>query len=206
MALRLNYNPVAKRTQEQKAALPDDVQQRLKSWEDAGQKRSCLKRLKKNESSVKVGDIFLVGLREHPNVLFYGRVLHIISAPQKLDWLNGECIAFIFKCHTKTKTLDNLIIDYDNVICGPEILSTVFWEKGNLETIGNIHLTKEEKQLDMGFWNNDIIGKGGQFVDKHLKPMNHFPKYFQWRALCTYDGITYHLKKAIIIDPSLAEE
>lgn len=196
---RLDYNPITKRWNDRMATLPKEKIELINS--SIG-KENLLK-LKKSKNSVKTGDIFVLSPKE--GLYFYGKVLEANIKHDIDDWINGCHVVFIFKTKSKNKDIKEFMADYTCLLCGPDIVTSDYWRKGFFETIGNVPLTNEEKNLDYGFFKKDILGKGGSFKKANGQSINHMPKFFASSGVLVDAGIYMELRTEFIIDPSLLE-
>lgn len=103
------------------------------------------------------------------------------------------------------KNLNSYFPNYDDCVCGPDIFDVSYWEKGYFEIIGNVPLTKEEKKMDIGFFDNNLKW-GKVFIDSQGKILSHFPQYFGSSGFTTVVGVSLNLSVAYITNPSLLNE
>lgn len=103
------------------------------------------------------------------------------------------------------KNLNSYLPNYDDCVCGPDIFDVSYWEKGYFEIIGNVPLTKEEKKMDIGFFDNNLKW-GKVFIDSQGKILSHFPQYFGSSGFTTVVGVSLNLSVAYITNPSLLNE
>ncbi len=207
--LRIDYNPCSKKYDEWLSHFTQEQQEKINEISNGINNAPKLIKLKRNRQPVEVniGDVFLVSNKE--GIHFYGKVIQRVNTQHpKYRWMEESYVAFIFNCVTEEKKMDNYLPNYDNCVSGPKLFLLDFWKKGYLEIIGNIPLTKEEKKLDIGFFDGESrYGKySGIFRDAQGKELSHFPKYYNWLAGITIDGISMSLSTAYITNPSLLEE
>lgn len=148
----LDYNPCSKRNIERFSQLPIDKQEQIAALSDGTIEASKLIKLKRNRKPVEVheGDVFLVSNKE--GLYFYGKVIQCVNTKHDRFKWSEECyVGFIFKCTTREKNLNNFVPNYDDCVCGPELFDVSFWGKGYFEIVGNIPLTKAEKNLILAF-------------------------------------------------------
>lgn len=203
--LKLDYNPCRRRYDEWLSKFSQEQQKKIEEIEDNVNMSPKLIKLKRdrNPVEVNVGDIFLVSNKEGIN--FYGKVIQCVNTKHpKYHWSEKCFVAFIFKCVTKEKNLKNYIPNYNDCVCGPKLLDESYWKKGYLEIIENIPLTKEEKKLDIGFFDGNSKN-GGIFINAQGKSLSHFPKFYEHTGFVTPFGITMKLSVAYITNPTLLE-
>ncbi len=202
--LKLNYNPCRKKYDEWLSQLSQEQQYEICELQDDVRLIPRLIKLKRNRKpvEVKVGDIFLVSNKD--GLYFYGKVIQEVNTNHpKYSWSERCFVAFIFKCVTKEKTLDNYLPNYFDCACGPKIFDESYWTKGYLEIIGNIPLTKEEKKLDIGFFDGNQYG--GSFLDAKGNMLSHFPEIYGSLGFVTPVGISIGLSSTYITNPALLE-
>jgi hypothetical protein len=182
---------LSKMTEEQKASL-------MQLKESATLGFVVLKRTRREK---KVGDVFVCSVQE--GVYYYGRILKV-NVKQEWFTTKGCLVVCLYKERTNKKTMDDFKGDINNLMFDPEIVFPQYWSNGYFETIGNVPLTKEEEELDYGFWKQKILKKEGYFVKEDDTYMDHAPKYFNMMGVTLYWGFYENIKEAIIVDPSLA--
>lgn len=85
----------------------------------------------------------------------------------------------------------------------PAIITSQYWSMGWFETIGNVPLTEEDRNLDCGYFKSDFRGSSGSFYTVEGKMPDHFPKYFSIYGITTLSGIYDDFRIESIIDPSM---
>lgn len=202
--LTLNYNPCRKRYDEWLSQFSLEQQRKITEIGDDVKMSPKLIKLKRSRKpiEVNVGDVFLVSNKE--GLYFYGKVIQSVNTEHpKYHWSERAFVAFIFKCTTKEKNLDNYSPNYNDSACGPKIFDESYWEKGYMEIIGNIPLTDKEKKLDIGFFDGNQ--NGGNFIDAQGTAMTHFPEFYEILGFVTPLGISIKLNITYITNPSLFE-
>ena len=203
--LKLDYNPCTRRYQEWLSQFSQEQQKKIADLGDDVNNVSKLIKLKRDRKPVEVsvGDVFWVSNKE--GLYFYGKIVRSVNTnhPQ-FNWSKICFVVFIFKCITKEKNLDNYSPNYNDCVCGPAIFDVSYWEKGYLEIIENIPLTKEEKKLDIGFFDSSSKN-AGTFVNSKGKIMRHCPKFYDVLGFKTSWGISHKLSVTYITDPMLFE-
>lgn len=192
---KIDYNAVYKKWEERKKLLTDDQIRIITA--PIGRKENLLV-LKRSRREVKDGDIFVLSPIE--GTYFYGKVL---MANIKNPMYNGYHVIFIFRNKSDSKDINNYIADYDNILCGPVIVEGGYWRLGYFETIGNIPLTEEEKNLDYGFLKMDHQNRWGVFKNANDEILDHFPKFYDLYGVATHIAIYWEIKREAIIDPNL---
>lgn len=203
--LKLDYNPCRRKYDERLSKFSQEQQKKIAEIGDDVNMSPKLIKLKRDRKPVEVnvGDVFLVSNKE--GIHFYGKVIQRVNTKHpKYHWSEKCFVVFIFNCVTKEKNFINYYPNYNDYLCGPMLMDSSYWEKGYLEIIGNIPLTKEEKKLDIGFFDGDSKN-GGTFIDAQGKILSHFPKFYEHTGFVTPWGITMELSIAYIISPTLLE-
>lgn len=198
---KIDYNPLKKRWEEQKKTLSEEQIQMIEKWPEKGENLKVLKRTRREKHD---GDIFLCSL--NGTVYYYGKILKANVVNKTDSFMNGGILACIFRDKTTEKNLSKYKGDYANLLMVPFVVTSQYWSMGWFETIGNIPLTKEDKDLDYGFYNRDFIGLQGGFYKETGESLNHIPKYYKYLGITTLIGVYKELRKQSIIDPSLLVE
>ena len=137
---KIDYNPVLKRWEERKKALPEKTRKELEDFSNRsvikGENLTVLKRVRKFE--LKDGDIFLCSL--NGKVYYYGKIYKAKIYNEKDPWVSECSMVCIFREKTTTKDLSNYKGDYSNLL-GMFMVTRQYWTGGYFETIGNIPLT-----------------------------------------------------------------
>jgi len=197
---KLDYNILSKNWKEKVKNL---TQEQLDSIEAPVGKENLI-RLKKSKELIKTGDIFVLSYKE--GLYFYGKVLEANVKHETNSLINGSHVVFIFRNKSHEKNLNDFKADYNNLLCGPEILTSGYWENGWFETIGNIPLTKEEKKLDYGFFSMETFDRWGTFKKSNGDILKHIPNLCSYYAVSVYAGIYMSIRIESIIDSTLLEE
>jgi len=197
---KLDYNIVSKNWKEKMKNLSKEQQELIN--EPVGKENLVL--LKKSKEPIKTGDIFVLSFKE--GLYFYGKVLEANIKHQSDELVNGCHVVFIFRNKTREKNLNDFIPDYNNLLDGPNILNSKYWEKGYFEKIGNIPLTKEEKKMDYGFFEMEPLNRWGTFKKADGELLKHIPKIYEYYGVSVYAGVYISIKAESILDPTLLEE
>lgn len=156
---------------------------------------------KRTRREKNVGDVFVCSV--HDGVYYYGKILKVGVEHERLIPSEGCLLVCIYRECTNKKTLDDFKGNANDLMFSPKIVYPQYWSNGYFETIGNVPLTKAEKELDYGFWEQKILKEEGCFVKEDGTCLDHKPKYFDIFGTSLYLGIYREIKKALIIDPSL---
>lgn len=194
----LDYNPVKKRWDEELSCLSNEQVRLIELGPNVGENLKILKRTRREK---KDGDIFVCTL--NGIIYYYGKILQANICNPSNNWINGCILVCIFLEKTIEKNLKNFKGDYSNLLISPLIVTSQYWSNGWFETIGNIPLTEEDKELDYGFWDKEIIGSCGSFYKANGEVLDHMPKYFDSYGVTSLNGVYMELRKEAIINPSL---
>lgn len=189
--MRLYYNICAKNLEKRlKENLSDEEYEIFENDPLEGN----LIRLKGTRKHPEVGDVFVLSFFE--GKYLYGKVL------ETLNECDVECqVVAIFKEESLDKDIKNFHPDYNNLIISPDIVFTGYWTKGLFQTIGNIPLTEEEKNLDYGFFDLDNIDEGyGVFRNAKGEEIDHIPKYIAVAGIETIFGIYIEIRTEYYIE------
>ena len=178
--------------------LTDEQRYLIGKGPDIGENLKVIKRTRREKND---GDIFLCTL--NGIVYYYGKILQAKIEHPSDDWINGCILVCIFLEKTIEKNLSNFKGDYKNLLVCPFIVTSQYWSNGWFETIGNVPLTKEDKELDYGFWDKEIIGPCGSFYKANGEVLDHIPKYFSSYGVKSLNGVYKQLRTEAIINPSL---
>ena len=196
--LKVEENIMVKHWKERMATLPKEKVEQIESSIENEQ----LVKLKPSKLMTKQGDIFV--LSPVKGVYFYGKVFEAnIQHIEKSSWYNGCNVVFVFACKSQEKDLLNYNADPKSILIGPKIISLDYWAKGLFETIGNIPLTEEEKQLDYGFFCMEPLDRWGFFQKANGEKLDYEPTLFSGYGINTLTGMYMSMKTELIINPDL---
>lgn len=164
-----------------------------------------LRVIQKTKPKVKSGDIFLVSPRE--GLYFYGKVLKTeINTINSDTFVEGKQSVCIFKCKTKTISMDNFEPNYHELLIAPAIVDISYWKKGYFYTIGNAPTSNDERTLDYGFYKLGIPGiRQGLFCTEEGIRMDKDPEIMGMYGITTITGIAAEIEQELILDSSLLE-
>lgn len=193
-------NIIAARRRELYDSLDREIQKELDDFFAHRVSTHQLQVFEKSKNSPCEGDVFLVSPR--PGIYFYGKVL-VASIVRTVpdSFVEGNHVVFIFKSHTKEKTLDNYKPNYDDLLIPPAIVSQHYWTKGYFYWIANLPLTEVERQLDFGFYK--IHFKGNFFCKETGEVLEKEPDLLGMHGITTLTGIASEIERELIINPGL---
>ena len=138
--------------------------------------------LNKSSKIPQVGDVFVLSYEK--DEYYYGKVLESFE-----KWDAKVQIVAIFNKKIKRISIDECVFNYDNLLFPPEIVFDGYWKKCLFQTIANIPLTSEEKNLNYGFFKMHPLEKYGYFVDSNGIEINYFPKLYSLYGVLNIFGI-----------------
>lgn len=189
----MHDNVLSRRWQERYSKQPPEIQKKLDELDEEDPEEYQLKVIKRKRIIPKTGDVFLVNPVQ--DLYFYGIVLN-----DNINNINGDeqSVIMIFKSKTREQTMDNFILDFDNILIGPCIVAKGYWSKGYFYNIARLDSIMK---IDYGFY--DVID--GKYYDEYEVELKHTPKYLGLFGVSTITGIAYKIKQELIIDNSLLE-
>lgn len=164
--------------------------------------------LKRSRKPILEGDVFVFALSIREDVYFYGKVLIANLQPEDFAaFYRGAYIIAVFPCTTHERSLKDYKPRYDTLLMhGPVMVPRWYWTSGRFETVGNIPLTQEEKNLDYGFYHYMEFTDTGCFVKATGEKIDHIPKFYNNWGINTDTGINYEMREELIFHPELLEE
>ena len=133
--------------------------------------------IKRSKGQVLEGDVFVFRFEEDSDY-YYGRILATkLMADDRDPMADGSHVAFIFSSKTKSLNMENLNRNYQESAMGPFLVMDLYWRKGYFFTVGNIPLSKEEKNLDYGFMMliDDVEPIKEKYYDKKFSVVSTIP-------------------------------
>lgn len=205
---QIDYNPIKKRRDERYKNLSEEQLLLKKEMYEKGGNLQVLKRTRREK---KDGDVFVCSL--NGKVYYYGRILQAKIEGNPVSWFNQCLLVIIYREKTAEKNLNNFRGDHNNLLVEPSAITSQYWSMGMFETIGNIPLTEEERNLDYGFWTTNGYGIIVDSKNVQLVPpraftkadgtlLDHLPKHIGY-GITTTIGIHRDIAVEAIIDPTL---
>ncbi len=193
-------NPYSKKLKQEFATLADEQRKAINDIYDLPKEERYLKPIKRKlKPNLKEGDVFAMLLPE--DVYLYGK---IIKKAEHLPKIEPNCFVVVISniCTKDLETID-LNINEDTYLCGPWIVSDVFWKNGKFFTVAS---SLNSSDLDMGFYKSRLsIGddgkmyESGHFIDINGERISKEPNHYTLCAYITIDGIEHELRKQIIM-------
>lgn len=152
----------------------------------------------KVEATPKEGDIFVVQVVQGKYV--YGKV---ISTNTELfddyNKLQSEFVVVLYRDVSDSPSLPDYSLDLDNLLLKPFLQTRYFFNSGYAKIITNVPLTKEEKEMNIGF---EI---GCKFLDMQGNVLKEEPKYKGVLRIAGL-GIAYDVARILTIDDTVIGE
>jgi hypothetical protein len=114
----------------------------------------------------------------------YGKVLETF-----FYWGTHCQVVIVFNDAFSEKNLENFNPSYKKIFLPPQKVFIDYWKQGLFETIGNIPITNEEKNLDYGFFDMDPLKRFGYFVDVKDNKLDYIPENYSQDGICTIWGL-----------------
>lgn len=183
-------NPIADEWKELFSKQPDEIKEKLDTLDKMNPNEYQLRVIKKNKPTLKEGDVFVLSPRE--NVYFYGKILKANITNNNNDtYVQGKNLVFLFRNKT----------DYSQLLIRPSIVDVSYWNKGLFFNVGNLPITKSEKQLDYGFLK--IGSKSNFYCREDGTILKKKPELLGIFGISTITGIASKIEKELIIYPDL---
>lgn len=196
----MKENPIADEWKKLYSEQPDEIKVKLDTLDKMSPNEYQLRVIKKNNPTLKEGDVFVLSPRE--NVYFYGKILKANIINNNNDtFVHGNNLVFLFRNKTEKPTIDDFRPDYSQLLISPSIVDISYWNKGLFFNVGNLPITKFEKQLDYGFLKIDI--KSNFYCSEDGKILEKKPELLGIFGISTITGIASKIEKQLIINPDL---
>lgn len=169
----------------------------------------------KYEDKVQDGDIFVIQIIK--GKFLYGRVLStnakIIDEETKIQ---AESVILLYKQFTTELKMPSKKLMMDDLLLRPQLAINYLFSSGFAKIIGNIPLSDQERNIDIGFLNRfreTIIDKDNNIkVEDHIALYNiygdiivHKPKYISTTKVQGL-GIIHDIARELIIDSNILGE
>ena len=185
------------------AALSEDVQRRLEEYGKRREMTDELILIKRKRPKLEKGDVFVVQPKE--GLYFYGRVLdaHVdvfFRGGPEYAW-KDSLIVCLYRNRTTRLTLDDFKPSYDDLLVRPSYVVPNAFYSGYLYKIGNVPFTKEEEELDYGFFSISFR----TMQDAHGRHIDYVPKMIGISGIGNFGSLAFKMREELIIDPSLLD-
>lgn len=145
--------------------------------------------MKRTTKKPKEGDVFV--LQPRKDIFYFGKVIE--TAVKSIDsFVNGMPLIYIYQYWSYEKIIPQ-DLDKQKFLIAPEVVNYLPWRKGYFETIGNIKVSQNEKNVEFAFW--DVARH--KYVDISGKEVKNKPLICGIFGLASYRGIGNEVQKAI---------
>ena len=101
--------------------------------------------------NIKVGDVFVV--QTHPDIYFYGKVLSKeLGIYDEVNKISPDYVLLFYKQYCDSIIMPEKDLLLSNLMLRPQLQIKHIFSSGFAKVIGNIPLTEEEKNIDLGFF------------------------------------------------------
>lgn len=145
--------------------------------------------IKKSRVKPKQGDIFVV--QPVINVFYYGKVIKT-ELESTNSFIKGMSLIYIYNKRSEEIVIPQSLHSIELLI-PPIVVNNQPWIKGYFKMICNEPISKEEMNIDFGFWSipkNQFLSLDGVVLDKE-------PKYWSYYGLGSYGVVGKEIQKAI---------
>ena len=145
--------------------------------------------MKKTSKKPEEGDIFV--LQPSKGIFYFGKVIE--TGVKSIDsFVNGMTLIYVYQYWSYEKIIPQEL-DKKKFLIAPAVVNHQPWRKGYFETIGNIMVTQNEKNVEFAFWN---VLKD-KYVDISGKEIENKPLICGIYGLASYGAIGKEVQKAI---------
>lgn len=127
---------------------------------------------------LREGDVFL--LQPLPGVFYCGKIIRL-RVESRDGFVNGMNLIYIYNRRSPDRSLPD-DLDAAPLLIPPVVVNRLPWSRGYFETIGNLPVTRRERELSFGF--RDFLHK--RFVDVSGAPLAGEPACWTDYGLAGY--------------------
>ncbi|MBD5474364.1 MAG: hypothetical protein HDR20_16140 [Lachnospiraceae bacterium] len=147
--------------------------------------------MKKSRKKPQEGDVFV--LQPIKDVFYYGKVIQT-NLKSVDSFINGMTLIYIYKYCSNNKVIPN-DLENEELLIAPVIVNHQPWWKGYFETIGNVGVSENDRNIDFAFW--DILRKKYVDINGQIILLNSEPKYRSIHGLGSYGVVGKDVQKAL---------
>lgn len=145
--------------------------------------------MRKSLKNPQEGDVFV--LQPMKDTFYFGKVIQ--TNVQSTDsFINGMVLIYIYECWSFEKKVPQGL-ESKKFLIAPMVVNYQPWRKGYFETIGNIGVLPNEKNIEFAFWN---VLKD-KYVDISGKEVDYKPLISGIYGLASYGAVGKEVQKAI---------
>lgn len=152
----------------------------------------------KAEVAPKEGDIFVVQVVRGKYI--YGKVISTdVELFDNFHKLQSEFVVVLYRNISDIPSKPDYLLDLNNLLLKPLLQKKYFFNSGYAKIITNVPLTKEEKEIDLGF------KAGNMFLDIQGNVLEEEPKY---KGVLRIEGlgIAFDVARILTIDDTVTGE
>ncbi|QVK18147.1 hypothetical protein KHQ81_00025 [Mycoplasmatota bacterium] len=172
------------------------------------------------DGEIREGDIFVVQVQK--GCYIYGKVLSTsVNIMDKDNQRKPDYVILFYKIATNDVKMPDKPLDLNNLLMRPYLTIGYFFNSGFAKVIGNIPLSEEERNFDIGFLYGcsvtsskfDEETKEMKTTKKEIKDycniegdkINYVPKYYG-STKSEGLGIIYDIARALIMNPDVLDD
>ncbi|MCD8500415.1 MAG: immunity 26/phosphotriesterase HocA family protein [Bacillaceae bacterium] len=135
------------------------------------------------------GEVFIV--EPMKDTFLFGKVIRT-NIPTNEPTMSGGHLVYIYQETSNPMEIPN---DFDptTLLMPPQIVDNQAWEKGYFQSVGIQQVTKDERDVNYGFW--DVVTK--KFVNEEGTELNQTPKVYDDYGLTSYGSIKEELRSVL---------
>ena len=137
------------------------------------------------------GDIFVVQPKH--NYYYFAKVIKTDIEGLNLNF-KGMNLVYLYNCHGTSMEVPSELDQY-KLLLAPTVVSASGWKNGYFKTIANQAVTKAEKSLDFGFFDN--YEKKDVYLNLEGEPLDHVPRYSDFNGLSSYRSIGREMHRVL---------
>lgn len=147
--------------------------------------------MKKSNKKPQEGDVFV--LQPIKEMFYYGKVIQ--TNLRSVDsFINGMTLIYIYMYCSINKEMPN-DLENEELLIPPVIVNHQPWRKGYFETIGNVGVSENEKNIDFSFW--DICREKYVDINGQVIMLDSEPKYRSIYGLGSYGIVGKDVQRAL---------
>lgn len=147
--------------------------------------------MKKSNKKPQEGDVFV--LQPIKDMFYYGKVIQ--TNLRSVDsFINGMTLIYIYMYCSINKEMPN-DLENEELLIPPVIVNHQPWRKGYFETIGNVGVSENEKNIDFSFW--DICREKYVDINGQVIMLDSEPKYRSIYGLGSYGIVGKDVQRAL---------
>jgi len=158
-----------------------------------------LRQMTKSKKRPQDGDVFVIQPEEH--TYYFGKVIIGNIQSKNIDY-QGMVLVYIYEGSSTTKEIPSRLSERE-LLLPPKVVNQQGWSKGYFETVGNIAVTEQEKNIDFGFFSSnepfssyhEIPEQLKVYYDVYGEVLLNVPKHVSFNGLVSYGYIGREIRK-----------